>query len=124
MSIPNAIGRSKPVPDFLMYDGDMEAVMCPLGMQNPDETRAGCILPRDSLIDESQRPMTSNVGSPGVIDTSTSAQTGVIPSMKDVYTLTILTFEAIKYPPLLLFLYYDNKVPGRIVATIENKFRQ
>jgi hypothetical protein len=45
-------------------------VMWPLGILKPADLNADLILPSDSLIDESQRPMTEKVGMPGDMDTS------------------------------------------------------
>ena len=45
-------------------------VICPFGIANPVDLNADLILPSDSLIEESQSPITENVGIPGEIETS------------------------------------------------------
>ncbi len=47
-------------------------VMCPFGIENPEDLNADLILPCDSLIEESQSPITEKVGIPGDMETSIS----------------------------------------------------
>ena len=78
-------------------------VICPFGIRMPHDLIAALILPLDSLIDESQRPIISNVGIPGVSDISISDMVAIIPSTKHELSLTTFCLTAIKIYLLLQF---------------------
>jgi hypothetical protein len=62
-------------------------------MVNPADLNADLILPCDSLIDESQSPITENVGIPGDMETSIRETVESEPVVKHEYICTTLGFE-------------------------------
>ena len=73
----------------------MPTVIWPLGIVNPEDLKADLILPCDSLIDESHRPITENVGIPGDIETSMRETVESEPVVKQEYICTTFGFEDI-----------------------------
>jgi hypothetical protein len=62
-------------------------------MVKPADLNADLNLPSDSLIEESQSPITENVGIPGEIDTSISDSVASEPDTKLEYKVATFGFE-------------------------------
>ena len=83
--------------------------MCPLGIVNPVDLNADLRRPSDSLIDESQSPITENVGIPGEIETSTRETVASEPETKLEYSLVTLGFEV-----MVISSFYKENTPFKI----------
>jgi hypothetical protein len=76
------MARSNPEPAFFIYAGLIPTVICPFGIENPQDLNAERSLPWDSLIDESQSPITEKDGIPGEMETSIRETVVSVPEAK------------------------------------------
>jgi len=90
-----------------------------LGILKPADLNADRSLPCDSLIDESQRPITENVGIPGDIDTSIRATVVSVPDAKHDQSLATFGFDGI-----IIFLLFNQDMLLRSVLSLQKHRRK
>ena len=98
-------------------------------MLKPVDLKADLNRPCDSLIDESQRPMTEKVGMPGEMETSIKETVDSVPVVKQEYIRTMLGFEAMLSPPFTVRIAssktkYQYKIPANFPVKNRQDFLQ